>query len=358
MEKVFASVSSSSPLSVAVARPSAIPFPLAAILQKMQRQTIETDYLRTIDWIGNEIVDWNSAGMCYSLDGKKKQLQKYHFGFNCDNSITSKCGNYAFIFKKLGTKGLLLKNGEVLREINRTYYQSESYEFPATFLEYNGKTFLVHCPNSYCQIDFEDVETGEILTNISERKPQDIFHSRLEVSPDNKYILSKGWIWHPMDVIELYDVEEGFKNPISLDSGKNIPNSTTEICSASFINNDKIILSSSSESFDEENDIIPTNHIAIWNFKEDKIERIIKPKAEVRNIFAIDENYCWDLYKYPKIIDLKNGDIKSQIPEIFSGYQCSSIIGFIEKLPKIAYNKKNKKIAISSEDKIEVLSTE
>lgn len=31
-------------------------------------------------------------------------------------------------------------NGEPLREINRSYYHSNAYEFPAQFLKKNGKT--------------------------------------------------------------------------------------------------------------------------------------------------------------------------------------------------------------------------
>ena len=80
----------------------------------MKRQTIETNYLKTIDWFDNKIVDWNSAGTQYSLNGKTKQLQKYHFGFVCDGSITSECGKYVLLFQKLGTKGLLLKNAITL----------------------------------------------------------------------------------------------------------------------------------------------------------------------------------------------------------------------------------------------------
>ena len=58
----------------------------------MKRQTIEAPNLRTIDWFDNNVVDWNSAGKQYTIDGAPKQLHKYHFGFECDGSITSESG--------------------------------------------------------------------------------------------------------------------------------------------------------------------------------------------------------------------------------------------------------------------------
>jgi len=324
----------------------------------MQRITIDTNNLKTIDWFNNKVVDWNSAGTQYSENGENKQLQKCHFGFECDGSITSENGEYVFIFQKLGTKGLLLKNGELLREVNRSYYQSEIYEFPAAFFTYNGRTYLVHCPIEYCRLDFEDAETGEIITKQSVRNPQDFFHSRLEVSIDNKQLLSKGWFWHPFDSIELFDIEKCISDPKLLDKGKTIPNVTSEICSASFIDHNRILVCASyEEPMDNENEEpVPPGHIAIWNIDSNKIIKAVKVNGEFGNVFSIDDKKCWDLYKYPKIIDLTNGEIIDKLEELSSGHQKSSIIHHLKDLPKITFNKETKQIAIAKGNKIEILT--
>ncbi|PKV52842.1 hypothetical protein ATE84_4970 [Aquimarina sp. MAR_2010_214] len=324
----------------------------------MQIQTITTNYLKTIDWFDNKVVDWNSAGTQYLENGETIQLQKYHFGFECDSSITSQNGKYVLIYQKLGTKGLLLKNGELLREINRSYYQSSVYEFPAAFLTYKNRTFLVHCPIQYNQLDIEDVETGEIITNTPEREPLDVFHSRLEISPDNKYILSKGWYWHPFDGIELFDVEKCFSNPKLLDESRTVPGVTSEICSASFVDNNRILVCASNEEpLDDENEEpIPPGHIAIWDITTDTISKSVKIKGPFGNVFAIDDKTCWDLYEYPKIIDLTSGEIIDKHEEVFSGKQASSIIHHLDDLPKIAFNKQTKQIAIGHKNKIEILT--
>lgn len=324
----------------------------------MKRKTIETNYLKTIDWFDNKIVDWNSAGTQYSKNGETRQLQKYHFGFECDGSITSENGEYVFIFQKLGTKGLLLKNGEILREINRSYYQSSVYEFPSAFFTFKNRTYLVHCPIGYCRLDIEDVETGEILTNKSERRPQDVFHSRLEISKDSKHLLSKGWVWHPIDIIELFNIEKCISDPTLLDKGITIPNVTSEICSASFIDNNRILVCASNEEpMDDENEEpIPPGHIAIWNIKTNEISKSVKIKGVFGNVFAIDDKKCWDLYDYPKIIDLISGEVIDKDEEVFSGKQGSSIIHHLDNLPKIAFNKETKQIAIANDNKIEILT--
>ena len=164
---------------------------------RIQHQTLAAPGLRTIAWAGPEaLIDWACAGQRYVLDGQRSQVGESHFVAGFDRAITSADGQYAFIYQSLGTKGLLLRDGELLREINRSYYHSDVYEYSAAFATVDATTYLVHCPVAYCQLDLEHVETGELVTNVAGREPIDCFHSRLEVSPAGGYLLSKGWLWH------------------------------------------------------------------------------------------------------------------------------------------------------------------
>lgn len=326
----------------------------------MTRQTFKTDSLKTIAWFKDSIVDWASGGQLYAPDGRKGQIGKYHHAFSFDASITSQNGQYAFIYKRLGTKGLLLKDGEVVREINRTYYCAESYEFPAAFITVGNETYLVHCPIDYCQLDFENVETGEIVSNIPERNPADVFHSRLSISQDNRYLMVCGWVWHPVDTVELFDIAACLKNPLLLDKSSLSPNFGTEINSASFIDSERILIASTDEEpFDDEVlPLLPQKHLAIWNFIKNELSAPIKVKGEFGNLFAINERQAWDMFKFPKIINIQTGEIESKIEEINSGLQASSIMyDDIEKLPQICFNKQNSQIAVQvNNSTIEVLS--
>jgi hypothetical protein len=301
----------------------------------MTQETIKINHaFYTIAWFDGNIVDWGSA-----IGG----------GYPFDGAISSQDGHYDFIYKRLETKGILLKDGKIIREINRSYYQADVYEFPATFITFDNKTYLVHCPISYCQLDFEDVETGEIVTNIKHRNPSDNFHSRLSVSPDNKHLMVCGWGWHPVDTVELFNIAECFKNPLLLDNPTFSPDFGTPINSASFIDNERILIAAA----DEEHfyylppPALPRKHIAIWNFIKNEISTPVKVEGEFGNLFAINDKQAWDMFKFPKIINIQTGIIESKLENINSGLQTSSIIGnSIEDCPQICYDRQTSKIAI------------
>lgn len=326
----------------------------------MQRQLLDHS-VQTISWLGDDIVDWSRAGICYSLTGEKKQLNQYYFGYKFDTAINSPDGQYVFIYEKLSTKGILIKNGEILREINRSYYHANVYEYPATFLQKDNITYLIHCPISYCQIDFENVETGEILTNTLNRKPTGFFHSRFEISPNSIYLISKGWAWHPYDFVEIFNIEDCFANPLLLDTSNLIPKSDSEICTASFINDYKVLIGSSkdTEPFEHEpSGNLKPGQIAIWDLISNSISTPITLDFEFGNLIAINELLAWDTYKFPKIIDLVTGQITDKAEDVYSGEQKSSIIFDIERKPQIVIDAKRKRLAIKENQKVTVLTRE
>jgi hypothetical protein len=266
-------------------------------------------------------------------------------------------GNYVFIYQKLGTKGVLLRNGELIREIIRSFYCASAYEFPVAFITLDNKTYLIHCPIAYNQLDFEDVETGEVITNIKGRKSDDRFHSRLEVNPEGTLLMSRGWVWHPMDEITVFNIRECFRNPLLLDSPQFYPNVGVEIVTASFIDENTIVIGSSNEVFDDDKiEKLPTNHICVWDVKADQLSKPIEVKADFGNLFAINSHYIWDLFCFPKIINIKTGEIKEQNKTINSGKQKSSVISATGDFPSIIFNKQTKQIAIKANEKIEVLT--
>jgi hypothetical protein len=321
----------------------------------MERKTISAGFLKTISWLNENIIDWANAGQQYDIDGKRTQLCQYSYAYSFDGAITSIGGEYAFIYQKLGTKGLLLKNGDLLREINRSYYCANVYEYPAAFITMNEVTYLIHCPAEYCRLDFENVETGEIVTDISGRQPDDFFHSRLEVSPSGKFLLSKGWHWHPLDDVYVFDIEECLKDPILLDNPKLHHRSPTEIGTASFIDDSKVLIGSSDEFIDDEDDHFPPKHIAVWDIDTDKISTLVKVNGEFGNLFAISEELAWDTFAYPKSININTGEILEKAESVNSGRQRSSIVNK-EELVQIVFNPQTKQLAIANGESIEILT--
>jgi hypothetical protein len=323
----------------------------------MTRTTITANWIQTIAWFNNTIIDWANAGQQYTIDGKGQQLYMDSFGaLDFDGAICSADGQYAFIYQKLGTKGLLLKENTLLREINRSYYYANVYEYPAAFVTINNVTYLIHCPKKYCRLDFENVETGEIVTDIPGRDPFDFFHSRLEINLDSTLLTSKGWHWHPFDKIKAYKIKDCIENPLLLDNSALYPELGTEICTASFISRTKVLIGSSDEVFDdEEEDNFPIKHIAIWDIETDEISKPVKVNGDFGNLFAINEELAWDTYLYPKIININTGEVVAKDESVNSGKQKSSIVSK-DDLVQLVFNRATKQLAVVGNEVIEVFT--
>ncbi|MDN3583672.1 hypothetical protein [Mucilaginibacter flavus] len=322
----------------------------------MKTQTLTANYIKTISWVNDIIVDWASAGTQYTMDGKTRQLYVNSYSaLDFTGAISSHDGKYAFVYQKLGTKGLLIKNGGLLREINRSYYYASTYEYPAAFATIDDITYLIHCPKEYCRLDFENVETGEIVSDVPDRAPEDFFHSRLEISPNGAYLLNKGWHWHPREAIYAYNIKNCIENPLLLDGCDIYPDIDTEVNTAGFISNDIVIIGSGEESFDEENVVFPPKHIAAWNIKDRTVSTPVKVNEDFGNLFAINDELAWDTFSYPKIINVKTGEIIDKNEAINSGKQQSSIVSR-NSLAQIVFNRETKQLAIVGKEVIYILT--
>lgn len=324
------------------------------------KKTILKHALQTVDWIGDEVVDWAKAGSTYSSSGKTGQLQTYHFGYHFDSAISTGDGQYVFLFERLGTKGLLLKDGEILREMNRSYYKADAYEYPACFVRHNKTTYLVHCPDRYDTLEFEEVDSGKVVTRRT-RVPlsSDSFHSRLQVSPDGKRLLSRGWIWHPVDIVQEFVIADCLSQPKLLDKVDfERPKTGKEINTACFIDGENVLLGTAGEEEldDVAPEVMPPKSLLVWNLGDNSLSRPVMPEAEFGNLTVIDGNLAWDTYAYPKIIDYRNGEIVAACKEIDSGKQRSSIIGFQEKPPPMAFSANRRRLAIAGEASLAILA--
>lgn len=319
----------------------------------IKRQTITTEWWGgSISWLDNTILDGTNWTL-YGLDGSVSRTG-FTLSHPFDRCITSQDGQYVFVYGNLSTKGVLLKLGEFLREINRPYYHAATYEYPAAFYTSpTGKTYLIHCPIRYDQLDFEDIESGEIVTNIPGRTPVDIFHSRLEVSPDNKCLMVRGWVWHPLDVCCLYDIDACLADPNMLDKGGiSTAEGPLEKSIGAFVNEHEVLLGAL-----ESDDDLPLHHIATWDFIAQTVKNPVKVSGEFGNIVGVQNGIAWDFYKYPKIIDIQTGVVLDTMEDVATGEQVSSIIRYLKYVPPIVYNCELNLVAMgTSGNQIDVFS--
>jgi hypothetical protein len=110
---------------------------------------------------------------------------------------------------------------------------------------------------------------------------------------------------------------------------------------------------------DEVPPLLPQKHIAIWSFETNQLSNPIKVNGEFGNLFAINETLAWDMYKFPKIINIKTGEVENKVEGINSGLQVSSILhDDIKNYPQICFDRQTSLIATKIDSTtIEVLAS-
>ncbi len=326
---------------------------------------IKANGVRSLVWAGDSLVDWAAGGKIYHLDGSC-QSAKISFGDQFDAAVSTPSGEYAVIYTKLGTKGLLLRNGRLLRELNRSYYHADVYEYPICLVNRGERTFLVHCPDEYNKLEIEDALTGERLTSRSS-PTSDFFHSRLSASPDGKYLLSAGWVWQPWDAVVFYDLDLALRDPQHLDSLDMSQPRSRNVCfaeeaSACWQTCANVIMTGGMEEEDPEEAVeanalrLRPKGIAVYDVQSRTLSAANVLSTPAGLVMPVGLNHAIAFYRHPRLLRLSDGFVEFTIPTISSGEQLSSIIHHLPPLPPLALDRENSRFAIAQPDGIHIVS--
>jgi hypothetical protein len=306
------------------------------------------DRVESLCWQGDELIDWVAGGNRYCLDGTITR-SSFGYRYKFDKAIASLDGIYAVIYEQLGTKGLILKQGHLLREINRSYYHADITEYPiAIFNLPDGRTVLAHCPDSYCKIEIEEIETGQRLT-ARDGEGIDFFHSQLQVSPSGRFLLSAGWVWQPWHALEVFNIPNVLSNPTLLDSSWNADfgeEDIGEIYSAVFDSDRNIIFAGDTEN---------ENHfIATYSLSENCLVSYALLEEAAGTLMPVDDHVI-EFLNYPKLIDSRTGKIIDRWRNLNTSFQNSSIIDNDRQPAVLALDIPNKRFAVAGEGAITVV---
>jgi len=304
--------------------------------------------LHSLCWAGNQLVDYGGGIIRYQLGAEGKQRWG-GFGSSFDGAINFREGKYAIVYQRLGTKALILKDDEIVREISRSYYCAEVYEYPIAIFNGTGeKVLIAHCPEKYNQLEIEEIETGDKLST-RETKSADFFHSQLEVSPDGRHLLSAGWVWHPWDVVGIYDLSAVRSTPVLLDKAQdNIPGiQADEISSASFLTSSRIVYAGQKE--DEAKNFLGVYDLAT---KETLSEVPIEQPGGVLMPLG---DYVVSFFEHPKVLEIATGKVIHTWNDISCGNKHGSIIHHLGSLPKLALDPLNSRFAVGDKERITVI---
>ncbi len=320
---------------------------------------IPAQHTRSLVWEGQTLVDWAAGGTRMQLDGSIIP-PRVRYAYRFDAACGSPSGNFAVLFEHLGTKGLVLHRGKVLREINRSFYHADVYEYPIVITQLaDGREVLVHCPDEYNQLEMDEVETGHRLTASKERKPCDFFHSRLAAC--GELLLSAGWMWHPVDVVGVYSLATALSEPTLFDELTLHPRQSMGVSSAVFLDSHRLIFASSDETFCENNepdrlDVLRPNALAVWELVDKRFLSQVTVPEPVGSMMALSSRFVLGVYEHPKVFDLNSGEIVWRLPDVNTGKQASSIIHHLESIPPIAMDPVNSRLAVATESDVVVVS--
>ncbi|HEX9213267.1 MAG TPA: hypothetical protein VF901_22390 [Bradyrhizobium sp.] len=323
--------------------------------------------VRSLCWRGDELVDWVGGGRGFTVAGAERRAS-VNFGYRFDAATASPDGRFVVIFERLGTKGLLLRDGQILRELDGSFYQANAYEFPvALFNDPDGRLLLAHCPGNYCRLELEEAETGRPLTASADRKPSSFFHSQLSASPHGRRLLSAGWLWHPLSLVGCYDVGQALADPRHLDDRHGLAASfnpgLAEESSACWLDDDHLAVAASAEPEQEsvEDDSEPRLHpcgLAVYDVANRTCLRAFKMDEPPGTILPLGKGHVLSLYRHPKLIELSTGKVVHVWTELPSGRQDGSIMwGLSDDAmpPAMALDRSGGRFAIANRDAITVL---
>lgn len=303
---------------------------------------------RALCWHGDELIDW--AGIIrYQLDGTSSD-PRINYPYRFDHAVSSASGEYVVLYELLGTKGLVLKGDRPVREINRSFYHAHVYEYPVVlFALPDGREVIAHCPDHYNVIEIEEVKSGKRLTTRS-GEAADFFHSRLQVSPDGRYLLSAGWFWHPWDTIQLYDIAKVLQLPESLDrcwSGDVSNANLGKINSAAFNGPDLIVFAGETE--DEQ-----ALRLGIYSIQANAVLTSCALDAPAGTLMPLGD-VAISFFENPKLLDLATGKVLHRWSELSTGRQNSSIIWHIDGVATIALDPSKRRFAVADSENITVV---
>ena len=321
---------------------------------------------RSLVWSGDDLIDWAGGGSRYLANGTTVSPQVY-YAYSFDAAVTDQFGEFTVIYARLGTKALLLKSGKMMRELNRSYYHADVYEYPVALVRFEGRALLVHCPNAYNQLMIEDAATGEVLTARTS-KSADFFHSRLAVSPGGRYLLSAGWVWHPLDAVTYYDLEEALRNPGHLDSPNWAAPASRHSClaeesSACWMGEGTSLLGGGSEPQDDEeaadwgDDRLKPNGLAYHDVQRRTVRSACLLDEPAGTMMPVGSTHVMAFYQHPRLIRLTDGLVEFALPWIGSGVQLSSILHSPSNLPPpLALDPERRRFAVAQGDGVHVVT--
>lgn len=336
-----------------------LPIRVPAVVQ-LRRLTFDYPYApRSLVWEDDRLLDLLAGGMSVGLDGTTSGAH-INWAYPFDRAQLSPSRRYSVFCVAMGTKGLLVEHQQrVLREINRSFYCADAYEYPVALGRwFDGTEVLAHCPDDYRRLVVETVDDGRRLASAT-ANAADVFHSRLQFSPDGEHLLSAGWIWQPYGIVAIYDLRAAAADGSALDGPGVMPQSAIdcEVDAATWLDHDRIVISTNPEDepFTGDSEGLAPGELGLWSLKERAWVARNMFDGATGTLHAFGE-LVLALYEHPRLVDPQTARVVAEWPELDSGNQLGSIIwGSRTRIPPVAVDAEHQRFAVGLTDGVAVV---
>ena len=233
-----------------------------------------------------------------------------------DLSFCNRAGSVFGAYKQLGTKAVLFNSLDE-DELDRSYYHADVTPFPIGFLSLKELDDTLVYAKEYDTLVLASLRPdGQFPLS---PPVADFFHGRLEISPSGRWLMSHGWIWHPLSDIMLIDLDIVREDPSKLNSFETAMMPEPEGCT--FLADDSVVLAP-----------MPQNENYTWGEHEaqaktlwvvDPLTRKVLHKVAVdvqpKRMMALGTTHIVDFEGYPKVIELATGQIVLELSDLTTG---------------------------------------
>ncbi|WP_202797082.1 hypothetical protein [Kribbella flavida] len=311
--------------------------------------------VRSLSWHGDALVDVVGGGRRWAADGTEHRAE-VSWGSLLDRAVSHR--RYAVLYVERGTKAVLVKDGKLLRELNRSYYLAEAYDYPVALGTLpDGLDVIAHCPDRYNVLEIEELESGRRITT-GDRDPADVFHSQLQFSPDGRRLLSVGWMWHPVGVAHVFDVERAVVVPAALDGEGLLPLATgrdADIVSACWLDADRLAVAAGDDVWGgEQGAVLGPQQLGIWSFAE---SAWVHRHSSDRPLGALlgRGNRLVSLSGHPRALSAETGELLVEWPEVRVPERRTSYGRTDEPSPVAALHPDGRRLAVAGAGGIHLL---
>jgi hypothetical protein len=309
-------------------------------------------------WDGDELVDVVGGLRRWDAEGHARPAA-VSWGYPFDQAIVSPSGRFHVMYAERGTKAAVLSQGRLVRELNRSFSHATDYDYPVALGRLpDGREIVAHCPDHYNQLEIEELESGRRLT-AGERRPGDVFHSRLAVSPDGRHLLMAGWLWHPYGVGWVFDLQAALVDPSALDDRGVIPlyeAVDAEIAAACWLDDDRVVMAASDEEPLDGDDAgaLAPGQLGVWSVSSGAWRHRTSVGYPVGTMIARGDQVI-GLHGHPRLIDPSTGTLLDEWPDVVVSVKNGSYGVSHVPTPVAALHPDRQRLAIAQTDHIAVV---